>query len=42
MARKILRSARKSKSLIRDRDLLQQKRAAVAEAAFALFRRFEP
>jgi AcrR family transcriptional regulator len=37
MARKILRSAKKPNLLIRDRDLLQQKREAVAEAAFALF-----
>jgi AcrR family transcriptional regulator len=37
MARKILRSAKKSDSLIRDRDLLQQKREAVAEAALELF-----
>jgi AcrR family transcriptional regulator len=37
MARKILRSAKKPKLLIRDQDRLQQKREAVAEAAFALF-----
>ena len=37
MARKILRSAKKQGFLIRDVDLLQQKREAVAEAAFALF-----
>jgi TetR/AcrR family transcriptional regulator, cholesterol catabolism regulator len=37
MARKILRPAKKPSFLIRDRDLLQQKREAVAEAAFALF-----
>jgi AcrR family transcriptional regulator len=37
MARKILRSSKKQGFLIRDRDLLQQKREAVAEAAFALF-----
>ncbi|MGE0682238.1 MAG: TetR/AcrR family transcriptional regulator [Candidatus Binatia bacterium] len=37
MARKILRPAKKPKLLIRDRDLLEQKREAVAEAAFALF-----
>lgn len=37
MARKILRSAKKPSLLIRDRDLLQQKREAVAEAAFELF-----
>ncbi len=37
MARKILRPAKKPNFLIRDRDLLQQKREAVAEAAFALF-----
>jgi AcrR family transcriptional regulator len=37
MARKILRPAKKSNPLIRDRDLLQQKREAVAEAAFELF-----
>src|SRR6266545_3128049 len=37
MARKILRSAKKQGFLIRDQDLLQQKREAVAEAAFALF-----
>ena len=37
MARKILRPAKKPNLLIRDRDLLQQKREAVAEAAFELF-----
>lgn len=37
MARKILRPAKKPSFLIRDRDLLQQKREAVAEAAFELF-----
>ena len=37
MARKILRPAKKPNFLIRDRDLLQQKREAVAEAAFELF-----
>jgi len=37
MARKILRQAKKPNFLIRDQDLLQQKREAVAEAAFALF-----
>src|SRR2546430_1915643 len=37
MARKILRPAKKLNFLIRDRDLLQQKREAVAEAAFELF-----
>jgi TetR/AcrR family transcriptional regulator, cholesterol catabolism regulator len=37
MARKILRSVKKPSLLIRDRDLLQQKREAVAEAAFELF-----
>jgi len=37
MARKILRSAKKPNFLIRDQDLLQQKREAVAEAAFELF-----
>lgn len=37
MARKILRAAKKPRLLIRDRDLLQQKREAVAEAAFELF-----
>jgi AcrR family transcriptional regulator len=37
MARKILRPAKKPNFLIRDRDLLEQKREAVAEAAFALF-----
>jgi AcrR family transcriptional regulator len=37
MARKILRPTKKPNFLIRDRDLLQQKREAVAEAAFALF-----
>ncbi len=37
MTGKILRSAKKPHFLIRDRDLLQQKREAVAEAAFALF-----
>jgi AcrR family transcriptional regulator len=37
MARKILRSTKKPNLLIRDRDLLQQKREAVAEAAFELF-----
>jgi len=37
MARKILRSVKKPNFLIRDQDLLQQKREAVAEAAFALF-----
>lgn len=37
MPRKILRSAKKSTALIRDRDLLEQKREAVAEAAFELF-----
>jgi AcrR family transcriptional regulator len=39
MARKILRPAKKPSFLIRDRDLLQQKREAVAEAAFELFLR---
>lgn len=37
MARKILRQAKKPNFLIRDQGLLQQKREAVAEAAFALF-----
>src|SRR5215813_5177902 len=37
MARKILRPAKKPSFLIRDRDLLQQKREAVADAAFELF-----
>jgi AcrR family transcriptional regulator len=37
MARKILRTAKKPNFLIRDRDLLRQKREAVAEAAFELF-----
>jgi AcrR family transcriptional regulator len=37
MARKILRPPKKPNFLIRDQDLLQQKREAVAEAAFALF-----
>ncbi len=37
MARKILRPTKKPSFLIRDRDLLQQKREAVAEAAFELF-----
>ncbi len=37
MARKILRQAKKPNFLIRDQDLLQQKREAVAEAAFELF-----
>lgn len=37
MARKILRPAKKPSFLIRDRDRLQQKREAVAEAAFELF-----
>src|SRR2546427_11503068 len=37
MARKILRPAKKPNFLIRDRDLLQQKREAVAEAAFESF-----
>ena len=37
MARKILRPAKKPNFLIRDRDRLQQKREAVAEAAFELF-----
>jgi AcrR family transcriptional regulator len=37
MARKILRPAKKPNFLIRDRDLLQQKREAVADAAFELF-----
>ncbi|MBI3247802.1 MAG: TetR/AcrR family transcriptional regulator [Deltaproteobacteria bacterium] len=37
MPRKILRSAKKSNSLIRDQNLLEQKREAVAEAAFELF-----
>lgn len=37
MARKILRPAKKPNFLIRDRDLLQEKREAVAEAAFELF-----
>lgn len=37
MARKILRPTKKQGFLIRDQDLLQQKREAVAEAAFALF-----
>jgi AcrR family transcriptional regulator len=37
MARKILRPAKKPSFLIRDQDLLQQKREAVAEAAFELF-----
>src|SRR5262249_13571532 len=37
MARKILRPTKKPNFLTRDRDLLQQKREAVAEAAFALF-----
>lgn len=37
MAHKILRPTKKSNPLIRDRDLLQQKREAVAEAAFELF-----
>ncbi|HXG20852.1 MAG TPA: TetR/AcrR family transcriptional regulator [Methylomirabilota bacterium] len=37
MARRILRPAKKNPMLIRDPELLQQKREAVAEAAFALF-----
>jgi AcrR family transcriptional regulator len=37
MACTILRSTKKPRLLIRDRDLLQQKREAVAEAAFELF-----
>jgi AcrR family transcriptional regulator len=37
MARKILRPVKKPSVLIRDRDLLQQKREGVAEAAFELF-----
>jgi len=37
MARKILRSTRKQRFLVRDVDLLQQKREAVADAAFELF-----
>jgi len=37
LAQRILRSARKSKALVRNLDLLQQKREAVAEAAFELF-----
>jgi AcrR family transcriptional regulator len=37
MARKILRPAKKPNFLIRNRDLLQQKREAVAEAALELF-----
>jgi AcrR family transcriptional regulator len=37
MARRILRPAKKTTTLIRDADLLQQKREAVAEAAFELF-----
>ncbi len=37
MPRKILRAAKKSSSLIRDPELLEQKREAVAEAAFELF-----
>lgn len=37
MARKILRPAKKTSALIRNRDLLQQKREAVAEAALELF-----
>jgi AcrR family transcriptional regulator len=37
MARRILRPAKKTTTLIRDADRLQQKREAVAEAAFALF-----
>jgi TetR/AcrR family transcriptional regulator, cholesterol catabolism regulator len=37
MARKILRPAKKPNFLIRDQDLLQQKREAVADAAFELF-----
>jgi AcrR family transcriptional regulator len=37
MARNILRPTKKISALIRNQDLLQQKRDAVAEAAFALF-----
>jgi AcrR family transcriptional regulator len=37
MAQRILRSGKKSKVLVRNLDLLQQKREAVAEAAFELF-----
>jgi len=37
MARRILRPAKKSTTLIRDTDLLQEKREAVADAAFELF-----
>jgi AcrR family transcriptional regulator len=37
MARRILRSSRKSNLLVRDVDVLQQKREAVADAAFELF-----
>lgn len=37
MARRILRPAKKSTTLIRDADLLQEKREAVADAAFELF-----
>ena len=37
MARKILRPAKKQSLLIRNEALLQQKREAVVEAAFALF-----
>lgn len=37
MARRILRPTKKSTTLIRDADLLQEKREAVAEAAFELF-----
>ena len=37
IAHKILRPAKRSNPVIRDRDLRQQKREAVAEAAFALF-----
>ena len=39
MARQILRPTRKVNALIRNRDLLRQKREAIAEAAFALFLR---
>lgn len=37
MARRILRPTKKSTTLIRDADLLQEKREAVADAAFELF-----
>jgi AcrR family transcriptional regulator len=37
MARRILRPGKKSNLLVRDGEVLQQKREAVAEAAFELF-----